>query len=340
MSGGLAVADFPPADKQYELFRELPAQIYDRPPVEPVSKATRCLLAYHGADPVARLSYETADDLVGLPGWTGLVGHYEALQGSAGVQILRHACQLLSERNLDRVVGPMNGSSWRRHRLVLPLEEGDSEAVPEPFFTEPQNPTDYHRHFREAGFAICAQYESRIALNPGTPRPRAERLAERHRRAGITVRPLDLARFDTEVEALFEFCTIAFAGNRFYRRIRFSEFQCLYQRMYSILDPDLVRLAHGPDGRLLGLAFAVPDLFSDEGARPTRVVLKTLASAPDARRHGLGIRLTDEVHAIASAKGYQAVIHALMHVDNHSAGFSRLYHSRLFRRYALYEWKP
>jgi GNAT superfamily N-acetyltransferase len=110
-------------------------------------------------------------------------------------------------------------------------------------------------------------------------------------------------------------------------------------RIRSLIDPDLIRLARDASGRLLGFLFAFPDPFSAVGGHPTRVVAKTGATAPEARRFGIGMHLLDQVRELAWEKGYQAVIHALMHVANDSMRSSARHESLLFRRYALYEWR-
>ena len=130
----------------------------------------------------------------------------------------------------------------------------------------------------------------------------------------------------------------AFAGNLFYSPIGFGEFRARYLPLRPLLDPELVRLAEDADGRLLGFVFAFPDLLTMRDGRPTRAVLKTLATAPAARGLGLGTYLTDEIRRIAHEKGYASVIHALMQAENESIRISR-HSARVFRRYVLYGWE-
>lgn len=294
-----------------------------------------CLVAYDGGSPVARLAVEVAPELHGAPGPSGLVGWYEALDGEAGAALLVHAREALAERGAARVLGPMNGSTWKRYRLALAPKPGGAE--PAPFLTEPVNPPEYPSHFEAAGFSVAAEYESRLAARP---EGWSDEAADGGPADGITVAPLDPARFDEALREIFELSLAAFSGNPYYTPIGFGAFAAAYRKVRPLLDPDLVRLARGADGRLLAFVFAFPDPLDRAPDRFPRVVLKTLATAPEARGLGLGGRLTGEVHRAAFARGAPAVIHALIHVGNASQRISGRHHGEPFRRYALYGWTP
>ncbi len=302
-------------------------------PEDEVPADAECLVAYDGGEPVARLAFLTAADLHGAPGPSGVVGWYEATDRDAGTALLVRARETLAERGAARVLGPMNGSAWKRYRLALGPEAG--EHVPTAFLTEPVNPPEYPGHFADAGFAVVAEYETRAA-----PRPAEWSAGAPAAPAAFDVRPLDPDRFDDELRDAFELSLAAFAENRFYRPIGFDEFAASYRKMRPLLDPELVRLARAADGRLLGFVFAFPDPLDREGGGHPRVVLKTLATSPDARGMGVGSRLTADVHRIAFDRGAPSVIHALMSVDNTSTRISGRHHGEPFRRYALYGWSP
>lgn len=299
-------------------------------PDEPVPARARSLIAYLGTEPVARCAVTTADGLHGAPGRSGMVGHYEAADRAAGVAILAEALRILPD--VDRVLGPINGSTWGRYRLSLP---GDAP----PFLSEPTNPPEYVDDFVAAGFRVAAWYESARVADLSTPDPRAAGAPERLRARGVTVRALRPDRFDEELEALYALTLEAFAENLYYSPVTFAEFRARYAPLRPLLDPELVRLAEDEEGRLLGYVFAFPDLLTMHEGRPTRIVLKTLASAQPARGLGLGTFLADEIRRLSRERGYTEVVHALMHVQNASVGISRQT-ADVFRRYALFEWTP
>jgi GNAT superfamily N-acetyltransferase len=331
-----SVVEFDRDDPEIANFNAIRDRVGYATPDEPVPAGWRCMVAWPDRVPVARLSYGMVADLHGAPGITGLIGHYESVDPQSGTYLLRTAVQRLREAGSDRILGPINGSTWGRYRLALPPELGDGTPEP-PFLSEPWNPADYPLEFLAAGFRVAARYQSAIVEDLAAADPRRDELAERVRARGATIRPLDLDRFDDELRGIFELSRTAFAENLYYSPMGFDEFRARYLPLRPLLDPEMVRLAEDADGRLLGFVFAFPDLLSaPPGGRPTRVVLKTLASAPEARGMGLGTFLTDEVRRIAHEKGYRSVIHALMQADNESVRISR-HSARVFRRYALYE---
>ncbi|HEY2954850.1 MAG TPA: GNAT family N-acetyltransferase [Candidatus Eisenbacteria bacterium] len=334
----LAIESFAPDDPRRSAFdgvRGLP----DAAP-EPVAAGATCMLASRGGRPLARCTLAVAHGLHGAPGASGLVGHYEALEREAGVALLEDARRSLAAQDVARVLAPMNGSTWARYRLALPSQAGDAEFEPAHFLAEPRNPFEYPEHFESAGFSIAARYESRLDDRPGAEAPDVRAVAERVAAAGFTVRPLDPARFDAELDALFDLSLETFADNLYYTPIGREAFRAMYEPFRGRLDPDFVLLAHDARGRLAAYQFAFPDPMSARGGRPTRIVVKTVATAPAARGQGLANHMLDRLRSLAHARGYAALIHALMHVSNFSMRMSGRHETRVFRRYALYQWTP
>jgi GNAT superfamily N-acetyltransferase len=291
-------------------------------------------IAFTGDRPAARLAAYLSRDLVGAPGETGLVGHYAATDSDAAVALLRDAARRLLAAGARRVLGPMNGTTWGRYRLAISEPSGETAAPP--FLGEPVNPPEYPAHFAAAGFREAARYESRITGDIGAANPRAAAAEATARSRGITIAPIDLARFEDELRDLHQFSLRAFAANLYYSPIGAEEFAAMYRPMRALLDPALVLLARDADASLIGYAFAYADPLSLVEGRPHRLIVKTLAVDPAWRSIGLGALLVERLHAAARGAGLSAVIHALMHVANDSVKISA-HTARLFRRYALYE---
>jgi GNAT superfamily N-acetyltransferase len=291
-------------------------------------------VAFTGDRPVARLATYARPELVGAPGETGLVGHYAATDSDAAVALLRDATRRLLAAGATRVLGPMNGSTWARYRFAIAEPPGETSEPP--FLGEPVNPAEYPEHFVRAGFREAARYESRVTRDVAAANPRAAAAAAMARERGITIGPIDLARFEDELRDLHQFSLRAFAANLYYSPIGAEEFAAMYRPMRALLDPAMVLLARDADASLIAYAFAYADPLSVEGGRPHRLILKTLAVDPAWRSIGLGALLTERLHAAARGAGLSAVIHALMHVANDSMKISA-HTARPFRRYALYE---
>lgn len=307
----VAVDSFGPNDARFAEWQSVGGA------AELLPRGVRCLLARRGGVPVARLAFGT--DGFGFVGW------YEALDDPAGVALLQRAREELGRVGAEQSIGPLNGSTWGRYRWVLP---GTGDAPP--FLGEPWNPPGYPAQWEAAGFGVAAEYESRIFHDPEPDAARLRAAEVRAEEQRIRVRPLDPERWDEELRDIHGLSLASFADNPYYTPIGLESFRAANNRLRPLLVPELVRLAHDPSGRLLGLAFAYPDGTSG------RVVLKTLATAPEARGFRLATLLTEQIHAVARERGASAVIHALMHVSNRSAQMSVDRRTGPFRRYALY----
>lgn len=327
---------------QAAVFARLREQVglYGSSGSESVPPGATCLVAWRGDRPLACCSLMTAADLHSAPGVTGMVGHYEALEHEAGVALLLHARELLAARGVARVLGPLNGSTWARYRLVLPPAPEDPTYDPPSFLGEPRNPLEYPEQFEAAGFELVSRYESRIDEAPGEEAADAAQLAARVRSQGIRIRPLDPGRFDDELRTLFDVSLAAFAENPYYAPIELDSFRRMYQGIRPLIDPGLVLIAEDVRGAALGFQFAFLDPLSRRNDRPTRAIIKTIATLPAARGRGLAGHMFDLIRRAACERGCVAVIHALMHVTNFSMNMSARHRTRHFRRYALYQWLP
>lgn len=341
MSAPLTVRSFRCGEAGTEAFEQMRAgyPLYRGLPPESASAGLECLLVLSGERPVARASLGVAPVLHAAEGDSGVIGHFEAHEAAAARLVLAEACAALAGRGVRRVLGPMNGSTWGRYRLALPGEDA-LVSQPPPFLGEPVNPDAYPAWFEAAGFEVAARYESRVDESPQEPAADARALAARVAGAGIRVRALDLANFAAESRILFELSLAAFADNPYYTPIAWEEFQAQYEKLRGMLRPELVLIAEDAAARPVAFQFAYLDPFAQAAGAAPRAVVKTVATRPEARGMGLAGHMLDLLRERAVTLGARSVIHALMHVANFSMKMSSRHRSRVFRRYALYEWRP
>lgn len=302
---------------------EIPAEQLAR------QKPDELLLAWEGAQPVARcgLWWSAAPPLAGHK--LGAVGHYWAANADAGTAVLNAACDRLAVEGCTLAVGPMDGNTWQRYRLV-------TERGTEPqFFLEPHNPDDWPDHFRAAGFAALAEYHSSLAENLADRDPRSAETARRLSERGISVRNVDLARFEDELRRAHALSLISFADNFLYTPISADDFLSQYVPIRNYVRPELVLLAEA-GAELVGFLFAIPDLLQLKrtGACDTAIA-KTIAVHPKYAGIGLGGYLMDRAHAAMCAGGYRRAVHALFHADNRSGRISRRT-ANIVRSYTLF----
>lgn len=248
---------------------------------------------------------------------TAALGAFACETPEAGAKAITDAMSKLRAEGFGAVLGPMDGSTWGKHRLVV-----ESDGRP-PFLMEPQNPEHYVEAFERSGLKIVSRYVSadRPADLPGSASPATP---------GVVLRHFDPANVEAELTRIHALSLEAFASNHFYIPISLTDFLDSYRPVLKAIDPDLVVIAEDEHGALKGFLFALPNLT--EGPRPKSVILKTYAS----RAKGAGSMMANAFHAMAKKKGFTNVIHALMHESNLSATHSGNTGGKVFRRYALW----
>jgi GNAT superfamily N-acetyltransferase len=262
-------------------------------------------------------------DTPSLPGTRlGLIGHYAARDSTFAADVLRPACERLADEGCTLAVGPLDGATWNRYRL---LSERGSEPL---FFLEPDNPDDWPAHFTEQGFTPLAQYYSAVTAADATP-------ASPPIPSGMTLRPLDLNRFDEELRRIHALSLEGFRDNFLYSPTSGEDFLTQYRGIRPYVRPELVLLLER-QGRLIGYLFGVPDwLQAKRGDTIDTAIAKTMAVHADHRGEGLGTLLLALFSEAAARLGYRRVIHALMHEDNRSRRISA-HTASTIRRYTLY----
>ena len=246
---------------------------------------------------------------------TAALGEFSCDTPECGARAIREAMALLKAEGFEAVLGPMDGNTWAKHRLI-----NESDGRPS-FLMEPQNPAHFVDAFEQSGLRIVSRY-----LSAAMP---ADELDSQTRVPGLSLRQFDPARAEAELTRVHALSLEAFASNHFYQPISLEPFLASYRPVLGFIDPELVLLLEDAAGALKGFLFAIPNL-ADPGSKA--VILKTYAS----RAKGGGAMLANAFHRRAKDKGFANVIHALMHESNLSAAHSDSKGGKIFRRYALW----
>jgi hypothetical protein len=248
---------------------------------------------------------------------TAALGAFACETAEAGGRAIREAMALLKAEGFGAVLGPMDGTTWGKHRLVV---ESDGRA---PFLMEPANPAHYVDAFEQSGIRVVSRYVSAVRAADVQPSGSATS-------AGLRLRNFDPLRAELDLARIHALSLEAFADNHFYQPIALEEFLASYRPVLPAVDPELVLLLEDEASELKGFLFALPNLV--DGPQTKTVILKTYAS----RIKGGGSMMANAFHARANARGFTEVIHALMHENNLSATHSDRTGGKVFRRYALW----
>ncbi|SCA63016.1 hypothetical protein SCG7086_AH_00150 [Chlamydiales bacterium SCGC AG-110-P3] len=330
---------FPQQDDRYQIFLQLRDKIMPGQPRMEILPETLCLLAWQDEHCLARASVTIVDDFRSVEGSVGIIGHYEATDPNAGTELLRIAQKRLTSRGAEHVIGPMNGNIWMPYRFALPRGVRDTDYQPAFFLGEPQNSMSYPQQWEAVGFIPTHTYQSRIFTQLHQQSLPAQRIGDRAVKGGVTFTSFQMDRYNMQLQAIFDLTAISFEKYPYFKAIQYHEFREQMEPLRDILDPELILLAWYEDV-LVGFLFAYPDMLSVTAGSPKRVVAKTIATASSVSSLELTAPLVDKIHQVAYEKGYESVIHALSYDNNESLLAMRHFDTDLFRRYALYEWRP
>jgi hypothetical protein len=255
------------------------------------------------------------------PTWDGLrtaaVGGFRCDSPAAGERLLDDIGGVLRREGFQALLGPMDGDTWHRYRLVA-----ESDGSP-PFLMEPVSGPHDRAAFEANGFVPVSSYVSTRANLDDAIGPQAPVHVD-----GVAVTPWDGRNADMLIGGLFDMSAASFRRNAFFKPITRAAFLALYEPVLPAIDPRMVLFAHDNTGPV-GFLFGLPNRL--EGERPRTAILKTYASA----KRGVGHLLADAFHRAARDLGFIEVVHALMHVDNASLERSGRHAGKVFRRYAL-----
>lgn len=249
---------------------------------------------------------------------TATLGAFACETATDGAAMLSSVCEQLKLEGFEAVIGPMDGDTWHRYRVV---SESDGSA---PFLMEPTSGVNDRAAFEGAGFSPISSYQSTRArlddaIGDGPP----------FQPDDLVIRAWDGQNVDGLVRQMFAVSSASFARNAFFKPISEDTFLDLYRPLMPAIDPRLVLFAHLKTGKFAGFLFGMPDHL--QGPKPRTAILKTYASS----HRGAGHALADRFHRTARELGFSHVIHALMHEENISRDRSARHQASVFRRYAL-----
>ncbi len=191
----------------------------------------------------------------------GFFGFFEVVDDLAVAQgLLDAAAGWLRERGMDAIRGPENFS---QNEEVGTLIEGFDRP---PVVMMTYNPRYYPGLIERCGFEKAQDlYAWDILTNifdqdvQKLPAKFVRVADETRKRSNLVVRPLDLKRFDQEVEQAKHVYNQAWEANWGFTPMTDHEFEHLGESLKMVLDPDLIYLAF-LDGQAVGVSVGVPDV--------------------------------------------------------------------------------
>jgi GNAT superfamily N-acetyltransferase len=186
----------------------------------------------------------------------GLFGYYECIpDGTASKILLDTAAGWLRERGMKSMRGPWTFVS-QEWGLVI---EG---FTPAPVIMAPYNPPYYIDHMtafnlRKVKDLLCYSISGKEGYRiPGRILTLTDRVARRY---GVRVRPVDMRRYEQDVQTVMDLSNQSLIDNWGYAPVTQDEVKAVARDLKPIIQPKGVLFAEDPKGRPIGFAIAIPD---------------------------------------------------------------------------------
>jgi GNAT superfamily N-acetyltransferase len=217
---------------------------------------TKLFLAMRGEEVVGRIatcvSYRHNDyhmEKTGFFGFFDTVDDFEVAR-----PLLKVAMITLKKDGMERMRGPMNFTT--NHEIGF-LVEG--------FDRPPMVMMTYNQPFQvklaeQFGLKKCMDVLAYRLVKESGPTERIQKVVEaRARRSRVTIRTLDMHRFDREVRLFKEVYNQSWAANWGFIPMDDAEFEHMAKDLKQIVDPRIVCIAEH-DGKAVGFSLALPDI--------------------------------------------------------------------------------
>lgn len=168
--------------------------------------------------------------------------------------MLKVAMITLKKEGMDRMRGPMNFST--NHECGFLVEGFDSP----PCIMMPYNQPYLPRLAERFGLKKVMDLLAYVSPPGYSMSERYERILKRKlEKAEVTVRPINMAKFDDEVRTINDIYTQAWESNWGFVPMPEDEFFHMARQMKQIVDPDLILIAEHR-GRPVAFSMALPDI--------------------------------------------------------------------------------
>ena len=268
-------------------------------------------LAYEGKRPVGRVGASLMPSYQGL----GSVGFFEldlnyGPYGEVSKALLKQATNWLKKKSCSKVVGPMNLNTW------FPYRFRSDQDITKRFSWEPVHPPEYLQECLHFGVVLDTKYK---AFNTGQLSDFVEKTKTAY--GHCLNQEYHFRNFDSEcflerdIPILYEMSMECFKGNYLFEPISLEAFRALYVPIVDKMDHTLGKICFAKDGSPAGFGFS----FVDDGV----FVIKTLATMPLHRGHGISNALAYLAGSAAYKRGLHSYITAIIHAGAQSESYGK-----------------
>ncbi len=184
----------------------------------------------------------------------GMFGYFDAADETVAHALLRAAEAWLRGQGMDRAIGPISMSSWEEPGLLV---SGQDHA---PMIMMGHHPEIYQHWIESAGYArakTLLTYDLDVTV--GFP-PLIRRIVQSgQRNERISLRPVDLSRWDEEVETILAILNDAWSNNWGFIPFTNAEIAYAGKKLKPIIHPQINLIAE-VDGKPVAFMLTLPDI--------------------------------------------------------------------------------
>ena len=184
----------------------------------------------------------------------GMFGYFDAADEAVAHALLRTAEDWLRSQGMDRAIGPISMSIWEEPGLLVKGQDHD------PMIMMGHHPAAYQHWIESAGYVrekTLLTYH--LDVTHGFP-PLIQRIVQSGQRNDrITVRPIDISRWDEEVETLLTILNDAWSNNWGFVPFTNAEIAYAGKKLKPIIHPELNMVAE-LDGKPVAFMLTFPDV--------------------------------------------------------------------------------
>lgn len=336
MSDLTIVRTFPGKDN-YNLFEDLPKQIYDESsprfilgnePVEVFLEG--CYVLIKEGKAMGRFAFYENPDLRYENERACTIGSFESVNDQElSHYLLSFAVELAKEKGYHQIIGPMEGSTWNNYRF------SNHNDFPN-FFMEPYHHDYYPKMFEKFGFKSIANYISALDNDIKIEDEKITKFESVFKEKGARFRNLDISNLEDELYKIARFNNEAFSNNFLFTPIVEEDFVKKYLSYKKYFNPELIWIVEDENEKIQALSFSIKDYLNKQ---EDCLIIKSLARRKDSPYRGIGSYLVHKTYQLAKQQGYSSLIHALMIQENASVSISGNYTNKEFKSYSLYGYK-
>jgi hypothetical protein len=184
----------------------------------------------------------------------GMFGYFDAADEAVAHALLRAAEDRLRGQGMDRAIGPISMSIWEEPGLLV---SGQDHA---PMIMMGHHPEIYQHWIESAGYArakTLLTYDLDVTV--GFP-PLIRRIVQSgQRNERISLRPVDLSRWDEEVETILAILNDAWSNNWGFIPFTNAEIAYAGKKLKPIIHPQINLIAE-VDGKPVAFMLTLPDI--------------------------------------------------------------------------------